>query len=101
MGSTEHWAVTVERNGEKIVTIESNCLSGRELSAEDEQTIRTAALHLLAFVGDPTQTTGIARDIADWRFRLYEDVAAHPDWPWSSLARDISNAGRITGRMSP
>jgi hypothetical protein len=49
----EHWAVTVERSGEKIVTIESNCLSGRDLSPEDEETIRTAAHHLLAFIGDP------------------------------------------------
>jgi hypothetical protein len=48
-----HWAVTVSRGGEEIVTIESNCLSGSELSPEDEDTIRTAASHLLAFIGDP------------------------------------------------
>ena len=48
---TEHWAVTVFRNGEEIVTIESNCLSGRELSQEDEETIRNAAEYLLSFVG--------------------------------------------------
>lgn len=47
----EHWSVTVERNGEKVVTIESNCLSGRDISGEDEATIRTAATHLLAFIG--------------------------------------------------
>jgi hypothetical protein len=50
---TDHWSVTVERNGEQIVTIESNCLSGREISPEDEEAIRTAARHLLAFIGDP------------------------------------------------
>lgn len=49
----DHWAVTVERNGERVVTIETNCLSGREISAEDEQAIRTAAHHLLSFIGDP------------------------------------------------
>lgn len=48
-----HWAVTVERDGEKIVTIESNCLSGREISAEDSEAIRNAAWHLLSFLGDP------------------------------------------------
>lgn len=48
-----HWAVTVSRDGEEIVTIESNCLSGREISAEDEETIRTAARALLGFIGDP------------------------------------------------
>lgn len=47
----DHWAVTVERNGEKIVCIESNCLSGRELSAEDEASIQNAAEHLLSFIG--------------------------------------------------
>lgn len=47
-----HWSVTVERNGEPIVTIESNGLSGREISAEDEDAIRAAAHHLLAFIGD-------------------------------------------------
>lgn len=50
--STQHWAVTVSRNGEDIVTIESNCLSGREITAEDEHAIRTAAYHLLAFIGE-------------------------------------------------
>lgn len=47
-----HWSVSVFRNGENVVTIESNCLSGRNLSAEDEATVRDCARHLLAFVGD-------------------------------------------------
>jgi hypothetical protein len=47
----DHWAVTVECNGEKIVTIESNCLSGRDISPDDEEVIRTAAEHLLSFIG--------------------------------------------------
>jgi hypothetical protein len=50
--STQHWAVTVERNGENVVTIESNCLSGREISEEDEEVIRNCAYHLLSFIGD-------------------------------------------------
>lgn len=49
---TQHWSVTVTRNGEALVTIESNCLSGRDLRAEDERVIRMAARHLLAFVGE-------------------------------------------------
>jgi hypothetical protein len=49
----DHWAVTVERNGEQIVTISADHLCGRDLSAEDEETIRIAARHLLAFLGDP------------------------------------------------
>jgi hypothetical protein len=49
--STQSWAVSVERDGENIVTIASNCLGGRDLSAEDERVIRMAAEHLNAFVG--------------------------------------------------
>jgi hypothetical protein len=49
--TTQHWAVTVSRNGEEIVTIESNCLSGRKISEEDEKIIRMAANHLNGFVG--------------------------------------------------
>lgn len=51
MSNTAHWAVTVERDGKEIVTIESNCLSGCDLGVEDEDTIRTVAYHLLAFIG--------------------------------------------------
>jgi len=49
--SSQFWAVMVSRNGEEIVTIESNCFSGREISLEDERVIEMAARHLLAFIG--------------------------------------------------
>lgn len=49
----DHWAVTVERSGEKVVTIETNCLCGRDIGTEDTVAIRNAAHHLLAFIGDP------------------------------------------------
>ena len=46
------WAVMVDRDGDNIVTIGSSHLSGKaDLSPEDEETIRTAAQHLLSFVG--------------------------------------------------
>jgi hypothetical protein len=51
MAKVEHWAVTVEADGETVVAIESHCLSGRELSDADEALIRTAAEHLLSFLG--------------------------------------------------
>ena len=47
-----HWSVTVRSGGDEIVTMESNHLSGRELSDEDREIIRVAARSLLAFVGD-------------------------------------------------
>jgi hypothetical protein len=50
--TTPHWSVSVELNGENVVTIESNCLSGREVGPVEEEIIRTAARHLLAFIGD-------------------------------------------------
>jgi hypothetical protein len=46
------WAVTVERNGESVVTVASNMLGGRDLIEGDADTIRTAARSLLGFVGD-------------------------------------------------
>lgn len=47
-----HWLVTVEREGETLVTIESGCLSGKPDFTDDEaQTIRDAAEHLLSFIG--------------------------------------------------
>lgn len=49
---TQHWSVTVERDGENVVKIESNCLSGREISKEDEKVIRDCAHHLLSFIGE-------------------------------------------------
>ncbi|MFE3837316.1 hypothetical protein [Pseudogemmobacter sonorensis] len=49
----DHWSVRVETSGEMIVQIETECLAGREPSAADEEAIRTAAHHLLAFIGDP------------------------------------------------
>lgn len=48
----DHWAVMVYRDGENIVTIETNHLAGRDLSQEDEAIIRLCARHLLAFIGE-------------------------------------------------
>lgn len=52
MARHPHWAVTVETGGEQIVRLETECYGGRELSAADEDAVRTAAQHLLAFIGD-------------------------------------------------
>ena len=52
------WSVTVERKGEKVLCIEPGHLSGRDLSQDDEEAIRTAARHLLAFIGDPPLPKG-------------------------------------------
>lgn len=57
-----HWSVTVELDGKHVVTIAHNHLSGDP--EPNEEAIRTAALHLLAFIGDPRP---------NWRSRLYED----------------------------
>jgi hypothetical protein len=52
-----HWGVDVRFNHETILTIESNCLSGKsELSDEEKEAIREAARHLLAFIGDDETT---------------------------------------------
>lgn len=49
----EGYAVTVTKWGEPILTIERECLSGAELSAEDERAVFEAGKHLCSFVGDP------------------------------------------------
>lgn len=49
-----HWSVNVSVNGESLVTIESNCLSGKpEFTDQEAQIIRDAAAHLTAFIGEP------------------------------------------------
>lgn len=62
----QHWGVTVDTYGEEIVRIETDCLSGREISVADEDAIRTAAYNLLNFIGEshllpqPTASDDIA-----------------------------------------
>jgi hypothetical protein len=51
-GGHEYWQVIVETNSEPILTIGWNWVGGRELSYADTETIRKAAHHLLAFIGD-------------------------------------------------
>lgn len=58
----DHWSVSVERNGENLVTIETNMLSGKpDFTPEEEDTIRAAGETLLAFIGLP----GPAEPIGD------------------------------------
>lgn len=64
---TRHWSVSVERDGENILTIESNCLSGRELSDEDEECIRNCARHLLSFVGEVAARESRPAPPLDWQ----------------------------------
>lgn len=47
----EYVSVIVSANGEEIVCIETNCLSGREISSADELAIEWAANTLLGFIG--------------------------------------------------
>lgn len=51
MMDRKHWTVTVERDGENVVTIGHNHLSGRDLLPGDEEAIVSAARSLLGFVG--------------------------------------------------
>lgn len=74
----DHLAVTVERNGERVVAIESNCISGRDISLEDEDAIRTCAYYLLSFIGEgPLPARAVAIAITKRRMK------------------DLGNAGRF------
>jgi hypothetical protein len=83
---TRHWAVMVHRNGEDILTIESNHLSGKpEFSPEDEQCIRDCAQHLLAFIGEPPAPDPRGDQIAAlhqlaWWTRHHSVVCAGDRW---------------------
>ena len=48
----QHWGVDIRVNGELVLTIESNCLSGIDNIADYADTVRECAHHLLAFIGD-------------------------------------------------
>lgn len=48
----QHWGVDVRVNGERVLTIESNCLSGISDIEKFGDVIRGCAHHLLAFIGD-------------------------------------------------
>ena len=89
-----HWSVSVERAGKNIVTIESNCLSGRDLSAEDKETIRTSARNLLAFVGAPVDEP----QSDDARILMPEGSQATGSAPKSSsVARLTALEGKLDG----
>lgn len=48
------WAVTVDRDGDNILTIATSMVSGKpDLDEVDRETIRHCAQHLRAFVGEP------------------------------------------------
>ena len=47
------YAVTVSKYGEDILTIEHECLSGKELSDDESRAVWEAGEHLMSFVGDP------------------------------------------------
>lgn len=87
---SRHWSVTVESSGERLLTIESSHLSGKaELTAEDEATICTAALHLLSFIGKPG--TG---EIERLRAGLHKIASCYP----CATAKDMSRvAGEALG----
>ena len=51
MSERPHWSVTVSVDGDEVVTIESNSLSGVENVSDYREQIVAAADHLIAFIG--------------------------------------------------
>lgn len=52
MKDVEHWGVDIRINGERVLTIESNCLSGIDNIDDYRETVIECARHLLAFIGE-------------------------------------------------
>lgn len=65
---SESWSVSVELNGENVVTIEPNYLSGRSLVPAEKDAIRNAAYYLLAFLGDPPPIRFVTRERIPFQF---------------------------------
>ena len=53
----EHWAVHCWVNHQRVLSLESNSLSGKDLSVEDEEVIREMANCLLGFLGQRNNQT--------------------------------------------
>lgn len=53
----EGYAVQVLKWGKPILTIEHECLSGKELNEDEEQAVRECAEHLKSFAGEPASET--------------------------------------------
>ena len=85
---TQHWGVEVRRNGETLVTIESNCLSGKpEFSEVEADVIRECADHLHAFIGP--RSTQEPQTVCEWR-----DISTAPErgvcWFWLELKAEFA-----------
>ena len=71
------WAVTVNVNAADILTIGHSSLSGCENVSDFASIVRTAATHLLSFIGDGPDTVGnhIAAPVADSAMALTDHDA--------------------------
>lgn len=88
---TQHWGVDVRRNGETLVTIESNFLSGKsEFSEVEAEVIRQCADHLHAFIGPPS--TQEPQTVCEWRF-----VPEAEWWESGCDSQDLSGDERQDG----
>lgn len=60
----KHWGVDIRVNGERVLTIESICLSGVDDIAKYREVIQGCAHHLLGFIGDgkPDDTLELGTD---------------------------------------
>jgi hypothetical protein len=77
----QHWGVTVDTHGEEIVRIETNMLTGREISEADEHAIRCAAYNLLGFIGEyPAMARNLGRPRIEDAANSFEATK-----PWLAL----------------
>lgn len=65
MEEIEYCHVTVNINGEDVLTLASNYICGKDLSEQDEEVIRSCAHRLLSFVGEKKERNGKLNCIKD------------------------------------
>jgi hypothetical protein len=106
------WFVTAGRWGDSIVTIEEKSLSGKpDFTPEDQALVRGAALHLLAFIGQPTPVEPAGAHVETLRQMLRDEeqenttlretlqaawceLIQHDDQPW---VKTLAGQVRVVG----
>ena len=67
MDKVQHWGVHVHINGENVLSIESNSLSGIENIGDYEDTVRGCAYHLLSFIGGDSNFRAVSDELTRLR----------------------------------
>jgi hypothetical protein len=99
--SENYWSVTVNLNGEEVVTIEPDMISGCDIGDLELEAIRESAFNLLAFAGISVTENSLPPTDLAW---LPDDLALNAEIPFTGAAfpaagwqRDQAAGGETCG----